>query len=292
MEIYSLSDRGPEFIHLESMKKQESFSGRKKQPSIRKANPKGRVSRPRIHVKIEEETIRLNKFIAASGICSRREADEFIKAGLITVNGNIVMELGTKVAAKDEVRYNGERIKSERLVYILLNKPKDFITTVKDPHAARTVLQLVAHACKERIYPVGRLDRNTTGVLLLTNDGDLAKTLTHPRYNKLKIYHVSLYKSLAAKDFQQIREGLTLEDGFIKVDEINYTDATDKSEIGIEIHSGRNRIVRRIFEHLGYRIKKLDRVYFAGLTKKGLTRGQWRFLTEREISMLKMGAYK
>jgi 23S rRNA pseudouridine2605 synthase len=239
-----------------------------------------------------EEKIRLNKYISGSGICSRREADEFIRAGLISVNGNIVTELGTKISLRDDIRYNGERIKSERLVYLLLNKPKDYITTVRDPHATHTVMQLISGACKERIYPVGRLDRNTTGVLLLTNDGDLAKSLTHPRYNKLKIYHVSLNKSLSSKDLQQILDGITLDDGFIQVDEISYTHPDNKSEVGIEIHSGRNRIVRRIFEHLGYRIKKLDRVYFAGLTKKGLTRGQWRFLTEQEINMLKMGAYK
>jgi 23S rRNA pseudouridine2605 synthase len=256
----------------------------------------GFTKRPRINTTTprqnDDNSVRLNKFIATSGICSRREADEYIKAGLITVNGNIVTELGTKVAMKDDVRYHGERIKKEKLVYILINKPKDFITTVKDPHATRTVLQLVASACKERIYPVGRLDRNTTGVLLLTNDGDLAKTLTHPRYNKMKIYHVTLDKSVTGADLKQIREGVTLEDGFIKADDISYIDPVDKTQVGIEIHSGKNRIVRRIFEQLGYRIKKLDRVYFAGLTKKGLTRGQWRHLTEIEVGMLKMGSYK
>jgi 23S rRNA pseudouridine2605 synthase len=274
------------------MKKQERYQRSEQRPAGKKPAYRKRQSSPGSRPGKEEEILRLNKFIAASGICSRREADNYIEAGLVSVNGKVITELGTKVSIKDDIRYNGERIKSERLVYILLNKPKDFITTMKDPHAKRTVLHLISNACKERVYPVGRLDRNTTGVLLLTNDGDLAKTLTHPRYNKLKIYHVSLDKSLTAKDLSQVREGIALEDGIIKVDEISYIDPVDKSEIGIEIHSGKNRIVRRIFEQLGYRIKKLDRVYFAGLTKKGLTRGQWRFLTEKEISMLKMGAYK
>jgi 23S rRNA pseudouridine2605 synthase len=274
------------------MKKQYEQQRRKPGPVSEKKIYKRSAPRRRIRVKKEDELIRLNKFIAGSGICSRREADDFIQAGLISVNGNIITELGSKVSLTDDIRYNGERIKSEKPVYILLNKPKDFVTTVRDPHASRTVLQLVSNACKERVYPVGRLDRNTTGVLLLTNDGDLTKTLTHPRYNKLKIYHVSLNKSLTSKDFQQVRDGVTLDDGFIKVDAISYTDPNNKTDVGIEIHSGRNRIVRRIFEQLGYRIKKLDRVYFAGLTKKGLTRGQWRFLTEQEISMLKMGAYE
>jgi 23S rRNA pseudouridine2605 synthase len=236
--------------------------------------------------------IRLNKYLATSGICSRREADKFIHAGLVTVNGEVVTELGTKVKKTDDVRYNGERLKSEKHVYILLNKPKDYITTLRDPHAKRTVMELVQKACKERVYPVGRLDRNTTGVLLLTNDGELAKQLTHPSNNKLKIYHVSVDKSLAKGDFQKILEGFNLEDGFIKADELSYIDANDKKEIGIEIHSGRNHIVRRIFEYLGYEVRKLDRVYFAGLTKKGLERGKYRFLTEKEVSILKMGSYQ
>lgn len=238
------------------------------------------------------DEVRLNKFIASSGICSRREADTYIKAGLITINDQSITELGTKVKPGDIVKYNGQRIKNEKLVYVLLNKPKDFITTTKDPHATHTVIDLVKNACKERIYPVGRLDRNTTGVLLLTNDGELTTKLTHPRHNKLKIYHVGLNKPLTAQDLKKIHEGLTLEDGFIQVDAADYTDPTDKKQVGVEIHSGRNRIVRRIFEHLGYDVKKLDRVYFAGLTKKGLSRGKWRFLTEKEIGMLKMGSYK
>jgi 23S rRNA pseudouridine2605 synthase len=276
------------------MKKDDETIGKRarQQRTDQKIHFRRRDAKPHVPKQKDDDTIRLNKFIATSGICSRREADEYIKAGLITVNGKIIMELGTKVAPGDDVRYHGERIKKERLVYVLLNKPKDFITTVKDPHATKTVLQLVASACKERIYPVGRLDRNTTGVLLLTNDGDLAKTLTHPSYNKLKIYHVTLDKGCTAKDIKQIREGITLEDGFIKADDISYIDPVDKSQVGIEIHSGKNHIVRRIFEQLDYRIKKLDRVYFAGLTKKGLTRGQWRHLTEIEVGMLKMGSYK
>jgi 23S rRNA pseudouridine2605 synthase len=274
------------------MKKTEHPEKRPRPIRGGRKNFRKKTERLRVPKEGEDDSIRLNRFIAASGICSRREADEYIKAGLISVNGNIIMEMGTKVSSKDDIRYNGERIKTERLVYVLLNKPKDFITTVKDPHATKTVLQLVAGACKERIYPVGRLDRNTTGVLLLTNDGDLTKTLTHPRYNKLKIYHVTLSKGLTAKDMKQVREGVTLDDGLIKADAISYIDPIDKSQIGIEIHSGKNRIVRRIFEKLDYRIKKLDRVYFAGLTKKGLTRGQWRHLTEIEVSMLKMGSYK
>ena len=239
-----------------------------------------------------DESIRLNKFLAISGICSRREADKYIDAGLVSVNGQIITELGTKVKKSDDVRYNGERLKSERLVYILLNKPKDYITTLRDPYAKKTVMELVQKACKERVYPVGRLDRNTTGVLLLTNDGDLAKQISHPSSNKLKIYHVSLDKSLTKGDFQKIIDGFNLEDGFINADELSFIDQDDKKEIGIEIHSGRNHIVRRIFEYLGYNVRKLDRVYYAGLTKKGLERGKYRFLTEKEISILKMGSYQ
>jgi 23S rRNA pseudouridine2605 synthase len=240
----------------------------------------------------EKTEIRLNRYIASSGICSRREADTYIKAGLVSVNGEIITQMGTKVSPNDVVRYNGEKIKTDRPVYMLLNKPKDYITSLRDPHATKTVMDLVKNACKERIYPVGRLDRNTTGVMLLTNDGDLTKVLTHPSHNKLKIYHVGLNKPLSGADMKKIREGITLEDGFIKADSISYTDPHDKRLIGIELHSGRNRIVRRIFESLDYSVKKLDRVYFAGLTKKGLTRGKWRFLTEKEIAMLKMGSFQ
>ncbi len=240
----------------------------------------------------ETDQIRLNKYIASTGVCSRREADEFITAGLVTVNGKLVTELGVKVGPGDVVKYNGETLKEEKKVYLLLNKPKDYVTTVEDPHAKKTVLDLVKGACKERIYPVGRLDRNTTGVLLLTNDGDLTKRLTHPKFEKLKIYHVHLSKNIKPADMEKISTGITLDDGFIKADSVSYADPVDKTQVGIEIHSGRNHIVRRIFEHLGYEVVKLDRVYFAGLTKKNLPRGTWRFLTEREIGVLKMNAYK
>jgi 23S rRNA pseudouridine2605 synthase len=240
----------------------------------------------------ESEFIRLNKYIASTGICSRREADEFIQAGLITVNGKLVTELGVKVSSADLVKYNGETLREEKKVYILMNKPKDYVTTVEDPHAKKTVLELVRGACKERVYPVGRLDRNTTGVLLLTNDGEITKRLTHPKFEKLKIYHVYLNRNLKQGDMDKVASGITLEDGFIKADSISYADPVDKKQVGIEIHSGRNHIVRRIFESLGYEIAKLDRVYFAGLTKKNLRRGEWRFLSEKEIAMLKMNAFK
>jgi|WetSurSiteA1Bulk_404760.scaffolds.fasta_scaffold07300_2 23S rRNA pseudouridine2605 synthase len=240
----------------------------------------------------ESDLIRLNKYIASTGVCSRREADEFIVAGLITINGKLVTELGVKVSPGDLVKYNGETLREEKKVYILMNKPKDYVTTVEDPHAKKTVIELVKGACKERVYPVGRLDRNTTGVLLLTNDGELTKRLTHPKFEKLKIYHVHLNKNLRQGDLEKVATGITLEDGFIKADAINYADPVDKSQVGIEIHSGRNHIVRRIFETLGYEVVKLDRVYFAGLTKKNLHRGEWRFLTEKEIAMLKMNAFK
>ena len=242
--------------------------------------------------KHEDELIRLNKYIAGTGICSRREADEFIQAGLITVNDKLVTELGTKIKPTDVIKYNGERLKEEKKVYILLNKPKDYITTLEDPHAKRTVIDLIRGACRERVYPVGRLDRNTTGVLLLTNDGELTKRLTHPRFEKRKVYQLELNKGLRPADMEKIASGFMLDDGFIKADAISYTDPVDKKQVGIEIHSGRNRIVRRIFEQLGYELRKLDRVYFAGLTKKGLSRGQWRFLTENEIHLLKMNAFK
>jgi len=240
----------------------------------------------------ENELIRLNKYIASTGICSRREADDLITAGLVSINGKLITELGVKVSPGDVVKYNGETLKEEKKIYILLNKPKDYVTTVEDPHAKKTVLDLVKGACKERIYPVGRLDRNTTGILLLTNDGDITKRLTHPKFEKLKIYHVHLNKNIRPSDMEKIATGITLEDGFIKADSISYADPVDKTQVGIEIHSGKNHIVRRIFEHLGYEIAKLDRVYFAGLTKKNLRRGEWRFLNEKEIAMLKMNAFK
>ncbi len=237
------------------------------------------------------EIVRLNKFIANSGICSRREADEYIKTGLVTVNGEIVTELGTKVKQDDDVRFNGQRLKGEKKVYLLMNKPKNYITTMSDPHAKKSVIDLISpEKCKERVVPVGRLDKATTGVLLFTNDGDLAARLTHPSYNVKKIYHVFLDKNLKKNDFDALLKGIALEDGEIHADSLSYVD-DDMSQVGIEIHSGRNRIVRRMFEHLGYEIKKLDRVYFAGLTKKNLRRGAWRFLTEEEITYLKMGNF-
>ena len=238
------------------------------------------------------EPVRLNKFLANAGVCSRREADEFIQAGVVTVNGAVVTELGTKVLRTDEIRFHDQPVSLEKKVYVLLNKPKDYVTTSDDPQQRKTVMDLVKNACPERIYPVGRLDRNTTGVLLLTNDGDMASKLTHPKYLKKKIYHVYLDKNITAHDLQQIRDGITLEDGDIKADEVEYADANDKKQVGIEIHSGKNRIVRRIFESLGYRVTKLDRVLFAGLTKKNLRRGDWRYLTEEEVDRLRMGAYE
>jgi 23S rRNA pseudouridine2605 synthase len=242
--------------------------------------------------KPETDLVRLNKYIAASGICSRREADVLIRSGVISVNGKTVTELGTRVKGSDDVRYNGEKLRNERKVYLLLNKPKDYVTTTDDPKERKTVMLLVQQACSERIYPVGRLDRNTTGVLLFTNDGELAKKLTHPSYNKKKIYHVFLDKAFTSGDMKKLADGLTLEDGFIQPDAISYVSKENKRELGLEIHSGRNRIVRRMFESLGYRVNKLDRVYFAGLTKKDLPRGKWRFLTQKEISRLKMNAYE
>ena len=238
------------------------------------------------------EPLRLNKFLANAGVCSRREADEFIQAGLVTVNGQVVTELGTKILRTDEVKFHDAVVSLEKKVYVLLNKPKDYVTTSDDPQQRKTVMDLVKDVCPERIYPVGRLDRNTTGVLLLTNDGDLASKLTHPKFLKKKVYHVHLDKNITAHDLQQIRDGITLDDGEIKADAVDYADERDKSQVGIEIHSGKNRIVRRIFESLGYRVTKLDRVQFAGLTKKNLRRGDWRFLTEKEVDMLRMGAFE
>ena len=236
--------------------------------------------------------IRLNKFLANAGVCSRREADEFITAGVVSVNGTVVTELGTKVKRTDEVKFHEQPVSIERKVYVLLNKPKDYVTTSDDPQNRKTVMDLVKNVCRERIYPVGRLDRNTTGVLLFTNDGELASKLTHPKFLKKKIYHVTTDKNVTAADMRQIAEGITLEDGEIRADAIDYASPTDKKQIGIEIHSGKNRIVRRIFEALGYRVVKLDRVLFAGLTKKNVRRGDWRFLTEQEVNMLRMGAFE
>ena len=239
-----------------------------------------------------DELVRLNKFLANAGVCSRREADEFIQAGVVSVNGEVVTELGTKVKRSDEIKFHDQPVNVEKKVYVLLNKPKDYVTTSDDPQARKTVMDLVKGACKERIYPVGRLDRNTTGVLLLTNDGDLASKLTHPKFLKKKVYHVYCDKNVTSHDLEQIAAGITLDDGEIHADAISYASETDKKKVGIEIHSGKNRIVRRIFESLGYRVTKLDRVLFAGLTKKNLRRGDWRFLTEQEVNMLRMGAFE
>ena len=238
------------------------------------------------------EPIRLNKFLANAGVCSRREADEFIQAGVVTVNGEVVTELGTKVMRTDIVKFHDDPVLLEKKVYVLLNKPKDYVTTSDDPQQRKTVMDLVKNACPERIYPVGRLDRNTTGVLLLTNDGDLASKLTHPKFLKKKIYHVYLDRNVTAHDLEEIANGITLDDGEIKADAIEYADPVDKKQVGIEIHSGKNRIVRRIFESFGYKVLKLDRVQFAGLTKKNLRRGDWRYLTEDEVDRLRMGAYE
>ena len=239
-----------------------------------------------------DEPVRLNRYLANAGVCSRREADTFTQAGVVKVNGVVVTELGTKVKRSDEVMFHDQAINMEKKVYVLLNKPKDYVTTSDDPQNRKTVMELVKNACRERIYPVGRLDRNTTGVLLFTNDGDLATKLTHPQYLKKKIYHVFCDKNVTAADLRQIADGIMLEDGEIHADAIDYAHETDKKQVGIEIHSGRNRIVRRIFEHLGYKVVKLDRVYFAGLTKKNVKRGDWRFLTQDEVNMLKMGAFE
>ena len=270
---------------------------KKKRPRSADYNPNAKYSmKKQIEYKDiltdPNEPIRLNKYLANAGVCSRREADEFITAGVVSVNGEVVTELGTKIKRTDEVKFHDEPITVERKVYVLLNKPKDCVTTSDDPQERKTVMHCVKDACKERIYPVGRLDRNTTGVLLLTNDGDMASKLTHPKYLKKKIYHVHCDKNVTKADLDQIAAGITLDDGEIRADAISYASETDKKQVGIEIHSGKNRIVRRIFESLGYKVTKLDRVYFAGLTKKGLKRGDWRFLTEMEVNMLRMGSFE
>ena len=274
----------------ENFRKPKDDSGKPKE-NFRK--PKDDSRKPReFKGNSAENLVRLNKYIAASGVCSRREADQLIAAGLVKVNGRTVTELGTKVSHHDDVRYNGERMRNERKVYLVLNKPKDFVTTTDDPRERKTVMSLVKNACPERIYPVGRLDRNTTGVLMFTNDGEMAKRLTHPGHNKKKVYHVFLEKAFTAADMKKLTDGITLEDGLIQADAISYVSSEHKREVGLEIHSGRNRIVRRMFESLGYKVTKLDRVYFAGLTKKNLPRGKWRFLTDQEINRLKMNAYE
>jgi 23S rRNA pseudouridine2605 synthase len=239
----------------------------------------------------KDEKIRLNKFIAASGVCSRRDADEIIRKGEISVNGKKVTEMGFMVNRSDEVRYHNKKLSAEKMVYIVLNKPKDYVTTTSDPHAERTVLDLIGDRCSERVYPVGRLDKSTTGVLLLTNDGELAGKLTHPKYKRRKIYHVFLDKDVVKEDLFRLTGGIELDGENVTADAVSYADPADRSQVGIELHSGQNRVVRRLFEQLGYRVKKLDRVYFAGLTKKNLPRGKWRFLNEKEINMLKRGIF-
>ncbi len=244
------------------------------------------------YIEDPDAPLRLNKFLANAGVCSRREADQFIQAGVVKVNGEVVTELGTKVQRTDTIHFHDQLVTMEKKVYVLLNKPKDYVTTSDDPQQRKTVMELVKNCCRERIYPVGRLDRNTTGVLLFTNDGDLASKLTHPKFLKKKVYHVFLDKNCTAADLKQIAEGVVLEDGEVHADAISFASDTDKKQVGIEIHSGKNRIVRRIFESLGYRVLKLDRVMFCGLTKKGLKRGDWRFLTEQEVAMLHMGSFE
>lgn len=240
----------------------------------------------RIEHEMEETELRLNRYIAKGGLCSRRDADALILEGRVKVNGNLVQQVGVKVQRDDRVEVDGVIVIPEKKVYIILNKPKDYVTTVDDPMERKTVMSLIEGACKERVYPIGRLDRQTTGVLIFTNDGDLAKKLTHPKYNQKKIYHVFLDKVVRPGDIEAIRKGIELEDGFIQADDVQVA-SDDHTQVGIEIHSGKNRIVRRIFEHLGYTIHRLDRVYFAGITKKNLPRGKWRFLTSEEINMLK-----
>ena len=279
---------------FEGKGKNEGFKGGRK-PMGKGTGYKGKPTAERSYPKYNPNKvtgeIRLNRFVAQSGLCSRREADDFIAAGLVSVNGVIVTELGTKVKPTDIVKFNDERLQGEKNVYLVLNKPKGYVTTLEDDHAEKTVMELVQNACKERIYPVGRLDKNSLGLLLFTNDGDITRQLTHPSLRKKKIYEVTLDKALTRADFEQLAEGITLEDGDIYFDEISYL-KDDKKSVGVEIHSGRNRIVRRMFEHLGYKVTKLDRVYYAGLTKKNLKRGAWRFLTSDEVARLKAGRYE
>jgi len=260
-------------------------------PKRRTSNSRPSATKRKPHPGEEPESdlIRLNRYIANAGICSRREADKLIEAGAVQVNGKVVTELGTKVSRTDKISYGDQALSREKLRYVLLNKPKGFITTTDDPENRKTVMNLIARACKERIYPVGRLDRNTTGLLLFTNDGEIAKRLSHPRYGIKKIYHVGLDKNVSVGDMKSILAGMELEDGIVKADAIEFVgDGKDKKEIGLELHTGQNRVVRRIFEKLGYKVVKLDRVYYAGLTKKNLPRGEWRFLEEKELNMLKM----
>ena len=266
------------------------FKGGAKRTGAPKRDEKPR-SYPKFNPNQLTGEIRLNRFISQSGVCSRREADDFILAGVVTVNGQVVTELGTKILPTDEVRFHDEKLQGEKNVYLVLNKPKGYVTSLEDPHAEKTVMDLVKNACTERVYPVGRLDKNSLGLLLITNDGDITRQLTHPSYRKKKIYQVTLDKALTRADMDSLTEGITLEDGDIFADEVAYA-SDDKRTVGVEIHSGRNRIVRRMFEHLGYTVQKLDRVYYAGLTKKNLKRGEWRFLTRDEVMRLKTGQYE
>jgi 23S rRNA pseudouridine2605 synthase len=281
-------------------KKPDGRSGRRSDnPAIR--NLKSRASEGKTAVRAVKKVskksnkvitfIRLNRFIANSGICSRRDADEHIKNGLVIVNGRVVTDMGVKVTYDDDVRFKNRRLSAEKKVYILMNKPKGYVTTLEDPHAEHTVIELLADKCPERVYPVGRLDKATTGVLLLTNDGDLAGKLTHPKYKRRKVYHVFLDKQVTRDDLFKLAEGIDLDGEKVIADAVSYADPDDKSQIGIELHSGQNRVIRRMFESIGYRVRKLDRVYFAGLTKKNVQRGKWRFLTDKEVSMLKRGIF-
>jgi 23S rRNA pseudouridine2605 synthase len=292
-------DRGgfkPRFNSGPSLPRPEREDGRPRRPRISKpfdhGKPFGRPAAPNYPVFMDPDTpVRLNKFLANAGICSRREADEFIQAGVVRVNGEVVSELGVKVKPTDTILFHDQAVSIEHKIYILLNKPKDCVTTSDDPQERTTVMDLVKGACAERIYPVGRLDRNTTGVLLLTNDGDLASKLTHPKFEKRKIYQATLDKNIEPEDIQKILDGIKLEDCEVKADNCSYVDEDKGNVVGIEIHTGQNRVVRRIFESLGYKVFKLDRVYFAGLTKKNLPRGKWRHLSEKEVGLLKMGAF-
>ena len=292
-DTYQTLNDGLRFRNQDDSMKNERRPFQRKNGNV---DPNARSLKKRQEYKPREvdltKPIRLNKFLANAGICSRREADEYIQAGVITVNGKVVSELGAKVMLTDVVKFHDQVIRSERKVYLLLNKPKNCVTTTEDTHDRTTVLDLVKNACSERIYPVGRLDRNTTGVLLLTNDGDLASKLTHPKFEKKKIYHATLDKPLDIEAYQTIMGGIELDGEVIRPDELEFTSDDDRAQIGIEIHSGQNRVVRRIFEKVGYKVIKLDRVFFAGLTKKNLPRGKYRFLTQREVNMLLMGAFE
>lgn len=278
----------PNSDEASSFKKHDRYKKEEKLTRYKRSSPEEKRATSSKENASPTEEMPLNKFIAHAGVCARREAAEMVKEGKVSVNGDIVYEPGYKVSAKDKVEVKGKQVFLQKnLVYILLNKPKDHLTTAKDPEGRKTVFDLIKGAAKERVYSVGRLDRNTTGVLLLTNDGELAQKLTHPSFEVKKVYEVTLDKPVVKKDLETILKGLTLEDGFVKADEISYADVKDKNIIGIQIHSGRNRIVRRIFEHLGYKVKNLDRVMFANLTKKNVDRGKWRYLNEKEIRLLK-----